>query len=73
MKRLYYYIADLSEGFGQTQFWQHCVRAENADMAKQIYAKQYFEIFGNYPISVSVMRTDKATFEDINNPQITEP
>lgn len=73
MKRLYYYLADLSEGYAQTQFWQHCVRAENADMAKKEYAKQYFEIFGNYPISVDVVRTDKATFEDINSPQITEP
>lgn len=31
-------------------------------MEKKEYAKQYFKLFGNYPISVDVVRTDKATY-----------
>lgn len=66
MKRTYYYLANIEEGFGENAFWDHVVKEENAEHAKKLYADLYFAKFGNYPIAVSVKRTDKATFEDVN-------
>lgn len=66
MVRQYYYLASVAEGYGVTKFWDHVVKAENAEMAKYLYSEEYFKMFGNYPIAVAVKRTNKATYEDIN-------
>ena len=67
MARQYYYLANVADGFGATKFWDHVVKAENAEQAKKLYSEEYFKKFENYPIAVSVKRTNKATYEDINN------
>ena len=64
--RQYYYIADIDHSSQYLNGWVHCVRGINAEDAKKKYSKEYFEKFGNYPIAVSVKRTSKATFLDIN-------
>jgi hypothetical protein len=67
MARQYYYLANVAEGFGATKFWDHVVKAENPEMAKKLYTEEYNKMFGNYPLAVAVKRTNKATYEDINN------
>ena len=66
MNRLYYYIANVDDGFGATHFWDHVVKAQNAEQAKKKYPEEYFKMFGEYPVAVAVKRTDKATYNDVN-------
>ena len=67
MTRQYYYLANVAEGFGATKFWDYVVKAENSEKAKKLYSEEYNKMFGHYPVAVVVKRTNKATYEDINN------
>lgn len=67
MIRQYYYLANVAEGFGATKFWDYVVKAENSEKAKKLYSEEYNKMFGHNPVAVVVKRTNKATYEDINN------